>query len=148
LDSREYSVRKFKAGSSIVRTRDPEIYAPLGFVTVVAKDYRYTDNLGERVSIREDNWELESSGWTTENNELPFGELTDVQQGALLLCKHHGFDMVYFDGYKRWQQASTPTWSPDKVYRKYTPVKLITIGGKKYREDELSIALANIKEVL
>jgi hypothetical protein len=141
-------MRKFKVGDEIVRVNNGERYAPLGFTTIVNTLYHYTDTEGETLVVLDNLWALAfAPNWTPENNELPWGELTDVQQGAFLLCKHRRSKLVFRGLGKNWDTVGTPSWRSGMVYRKVTPVTLVTIGGKKYREDELTLALANIKEV-
>ena len=49
---------KFRIGDRVVRTKNPQGHAPLGFTTVVTQDYTYTDADGDLGGILDGLWEL------------------------------------------------------------------------------------------
>ena len=51
-------MNKFKIGARVVRTKNPQRHAPLGFTTVVTQGYNYTDADGDLGGILDDLWEL------------------------------------------------------------------------------------------
>ena len=45
-------------------------------------------------------------------------DMTDAEQGALLLAHHRGKKIqVFLDGIPKWDRTSRPTWKPDLAYR-------------------------------
>lgn len=61
--------------------------------------------------------------WTVYNNDLPFGDLTDEQKGALLLAAHEGGEVeLYSDSKGEWF-VSTPLWIDICPYRIKSPAE-------------------------
>ncbi len=52
------------------------------------------------------------------NGFVAFGELTDAEQGALLLAAHNGYDIQFrWDCSERWTRAEDPAFTPTAQYR-------------------------------
>lgn len=63
----------------------------------------------------------------------PWGELTDQEQGALLLAHHRGEEIEYFGCYSReWNVIVDPAWRDELLYRvKPKPVvETVTLYGR------------------
>tara|TARA_R110000803_G_C11935327_1_gene315895 strand:+ start:596 stop:1054 length:459 start_codon:yes stop_codon:yes gene_type:complete len=86
---------KFKVGDKIIRAKNGQSWAPIGFKCVVVEggigSNHYVNVAGCKLLLVEDYWKLARSTpkWTIYNNTLPWSELSDKQKGKMLLAQNN-----------------------------------------------------------
>jgi hypothetical protein len=86
------TMNKFKVGDEIVRVNTKAGWAHIGYTATVLEGHQY---LGKDFCVKRifgHQWELVQEAakpkWTIYNNTLPWGRLTNVKKGELLLAAH------------------------------------------------------------
>jgi hypothetical protein len=87
------TMRKFKVGDEIVRVSVETSWAHIGYKSTVLENYVYLCKDGEYTPINDGQWELAKPKWTIYNNAIPWGKLTNVKKGEMLLANHSGIEI-------------------------------------------------------